>query len=40
MVIVKTPVCEQVQNLYITSWIVIEEKQLIKINLGFKEILQ
>jgi hypothetical protein len=30
----------KVQNLYVVGWIVIEEEQLTKINLGFEENLQ
>jgi hypothetical protein len=40
VVINKTPAYERIQNLCITSWIVIEKEQLTKINLGSKEILQ
>jgi hypothetical protein len=37
MIIDETFIWKQVQDLTITSWIVIEEDQLAKINLGTKE---
>jgi hypothetical protein len=40
MIIDETPIREQIQDLTIASWIVIDEEQLIKINLGTKENMQ
>jgi hypothetical protein len=37
MIIDETPTREQVQDLTITSWTIIKEKQLTKINLGTKK---
>jgi hypothetical protein len=37
MIIDETFIWKQVQDLTITSWIVVEEDQLAKINLGTKE---
>ncbi len=38
MPINETCPCEKVQNLHIVGWIIIEEEQLTKVNLGTKQI--
>ncbi len=40
MIIDETPIRKQIHNLTIASWIVTEEEQLTKINLGTKENMQ
>jgi hypothetical protein len=40
MIVDETPTREQIQNLTVIGWTIIEGKQLIKINLGIKENVQ